>query len=186
MSDTYCSAVLKLQQTDVHRQYHDCEYGFPIADDNDLFERLILEINQAGLSWTTILKKKSHFRTAYSNFDVKTVAGYGTEDIARLLGDPGIIRNRLKIAAAIHNAQVILQLQSEFGSYKNWLDLHQQLSKKDWVILFKKQFRFTGGEIVGEFLMSTGYLSGAHEPKCPIYSKVIAKNPVWIHANSTP
>lgn len=154
----------------LHKQYHDHQYGFPIGDDDELFGRLLLEINQAGLSWTLMLRKQENFRKGYSNFSIDQVAAYGEEDIQRLLSDAGIIRNRLKINAVITNARRILELQKECGSFKNWLDAHHPLSKDAWIKLFKKNFRFVGGEIVGEFLMSTGYLEGAHDVDCPIYS----------------
>ncbi|MBI3162916.1 MAG: DNA-3-methyladenine glycosylase I, partial [Chloroflexi bacterium] len=106
---------------------------------------------------------------------------YAEKDRIRLLADAGIIRNRLKVNAAIVNAQRILELKKEFGSFKNWLDANAKrlLTKDDWTKLFKKTFVFTGGEIVNEFLMSTGYLPGAHQPDCPIYKKVAAKKPMW-------
>src|SRR5918997_4706421 len=128
MTQTYCDAA---QGHEWHGPYHDSEYGFPLESDAELFERLMLEINQAGLSWVTILKKREAFRRAYSGFDPDVVAAYGDADRARLLADPGIIRNRLKVDAAISNAQRILELRRSHG--------------------------FTGGEIVGEFLMSIGY-----------------------------
>lgn len=156
----------------VHGQYHDHEYGFPQRDERELFERLLLEINQAGLSWETILKKREGFRAAYSGFDVNTVAAYGERDIERLLNDAGIIRNRLKVHAAVHNAQVIQQLRASHGSFAAWLDAHHPQDKAAWVKLFKKTFRFTGGEITGEFLMSLGYLPGAHSPDCPVYTRL--------------
>ena len=156
----------------VHGHYHDHEYGFPQRDERELFERLILEINQAGLSWETILKKREGFRKAYSQFNVDAVAAYGERDVERLLNDAGIIRNRLKVHAAIHNAQVIQQLRTSHGSFAQWLDAHHPRSKADWVKLFKKTFRFTGGEITGEFLMSLGYLPGAHAKTCPVYKRL--------------
>jgi DNA-3-methyladenine glycosylase I len=165
---TYCDFVKNLPLTDLHRIYHDTAYGFSINSDDELFERLILEINQAGLSWTTILKKQQQFRVAYDQFSIQTVASYGEKEKKRLLADAGIIRNRLKIDAAIYNATVILRLQKEHGSFKQWLDMHNNLSKEEWVRLFKKTFHFTGGEIVNEFLMSTGYLPGAHAKTCPV------------------
>ncbi len=177
--NSYCEFVWPLDTSNIHRIYHDTAYGFPIADDNELFERLILEINQAGLSWSTILKKQKNFKKAYDNFDIKKVAKYNESDRIRLLNDAGIIRNRLKVNAAIHNANVILQLQVEFGSFKNWLNFHHPKEKPEWVKLFKKTFKFTGGEIVNEFLLSTGYLKGAHIPSCPIYNKVLQANPAW-------
>lgn len=176
---SYCEAVEKMEASNVHRIYHDTEYGFPMNDDNELFGRLILEINQAGLSWTTILNKQENFRKAYDGFNIQKIAGYEERDRQRLLNDAGIIRNRLKIDAAIHNARKILELQNEFGSFKSWLDLQGPLSKVEWVKLFKKTFRFTGGEITNEFLMSTGYLPGAHIPDCPVFKKILAQHPKW-------
>lgn len=93
--------------------------------------------------------------------------------------DAGIIRNRLKIEATIYNAQVIKTIQKDQGSFKNWLDHHHPKSKEEWVKIFKSTFRFTGGEIVNEFLMSTGYLPGAHIESCPVYKKVLKQNPKW-------
>ncbi len=178
---TYCEFVNNLSKEDnnPNKDYHDNHYGFPIIDDNELFERLVLEINQAGLSWLTILKKQNNFREAYSYFDIKTVANYSDKDIERLLNDTGIIRNKLKINAAIHNAKVIVELQNEFGSFQNWIDAHHPKTKEEWVKIFKKTFKFTGGEIVNEFLMSTGYLAGAHDLNCPIHSKVVELKPAW-------
>lgn len=163
----------------LHAAYHDHHYGFPIHDDNELFGRLLLEINQAGLSWETILKKEAAFRRAYANFDIATVAAYTEADRACLLADAGIIRNRLKINAAIVNAQAILAIQASHGSFENWLIQHHPLPKAEWVRLFKRTFRFTGGEIVGEFLLSTGYLPGAHDPTCPVYQRTLAAGPAW-------
>ncbi|MDI9636850.1 DNA-3-methyladenine glycosylase I [Kamptonema cortianum] len=169
---TYCQFVQLPKCHPLHKVYHDTEYGFYSADETVLFERLILEINQAGLSWETILKKRETFKSAYDNFDVDRVAAYGQAEIDRLLSDPGVIRNRLKVLAAIHNAQQIQTLRQSYGSFSNWLETHRSNSKPEWVKLFKKTFKFTGGEIVGEFLMSLGYLPGAHEPDCPIWPLV--------------
>jgi DNA-3-methyladenine glycosylase I len=178
---SYCNFIASLKKDEQveHREYHDNYYGFPILEDDELFCRLILEINQAGLSWTTILKKQNNFRKAYSNFKIKKVAAYTDIDIQRLLNDAGIIRNRLKILAAIENAKTILQLQKEFGSFKDWLDKNHPKSKEEWTKLFKKTFKFTGGEIVNEFLMSTGYLRGAHVESCPIFKKALKAKPMW-------
>ena len=176
---SYCEAIKMMAHDSVNRIYHDSMYGFPIEDDNELFERLILEINQAGLSWSTILHKQKNFKKAYHEFDIKTVASYEELDRQRLLNDAGIIRNRLKIDAAIHNAKVILSLQNEFGSFKNWLDQHHPLPKELWVKLFKKTFKFTGGEIVNEFLMSIGYLKGAHIESCEVGKEVLKHQPAW-------
>jgi DNA-3-methyladenine glycosylase I len=165
---------------DLHQEYHDCHYGFPIHDDNELFGRLILEINQAGLSWETILKKQDALRQAYSDFDISSIAAYSDADFERLMNDSGIIRNRLKINAAIDNAKTVITIQKEFGSFENWLNAHHSLKKEEWVKLFKKTFRFTGGEIVIEFLMSVGILKGAHVEDCEIYHKVLEHKPKWL------
>jgi DNA-3-methyladenine glycosylase I len=181
MPNTYCSAIANFKTDDqlLHKIYHDTQYGFPIEEDNELFCRLILEINQAGLSWTTILKKQDGFRKAYHNFDIKKVAAYKQKDIDRLLNDAGIIRNKLKVNAAIENAKTILTLQKQFGSFKNWLSHHHPKTKDEWVKLFKQHFKFTGGEIVNEFLMSTGYLPNAHSPNCSVYKKILKAKPMW-------
>ena len=179
---SYCFFIESMQPEErkvLHKNYHDHHYGFPIHDDNELFGRLLMEINQAGLSWETILKKEASFRKAYHNFNIKKVASYTEADRARLLSDAGIIRNKLKINAAIENAKTIIHLQKEFGSFEKWLVHHHPKTKDQWVKLFKKTFRFTGGEIVNEFLMSTGYLPGAHHPDCPIYKKVSKAKPAW-------
>ena len=179
---SYCSAIETMSgdRKELHKSYHDKLYGFPIHDDNELFCRLVLEINQAGLSWETILKKEPGFRKAYSNFNVKKVASYTEKDRERLLSDPGIIRNRLKVNAAIENAKAILALQKEFGSFEKWLGLNHPKTKEEWVKLFKKTFRFTGGEIVNEFLMSIGYLPGAHAEDCKVYKQVMKAAPMWL------
>jgi DNA-3-methyladenine glycosylase I len=115
---TYCDYCNTHPEDTFNKAYHDTEYGFPLKDDHLLFERFILEINQAGLSWITILKKADNFRKVYHGFDIEKVAAYDEQDIARLLADAGIIRNRLKINAAIVNAQRIRDLQKEHGSFK--------------------------------------------------------------------
>jgi DNA-3-methyladenine glycosylase I len=178
-SNSYCNSAYNQKKDTIHKLYHDNQYGFPLQSDNELFGRLILEINQAGLSWDIILKKQENFRTAYSNFDIKSVANYNQTDINRLLNNTGIIRNKLKINAAIYNASVIIKIKQEMGSFQLWLDHHHPKTKDQWVKLFKKTFKFTGGEITGEFLMSTGYLEGAHHKNCPIFSKVLKNNPTW-------
>lgn len=179
MATSYCDFVQNAGKESVHKAYHDTEYGFPIQDDNLLFARLVLEINQAGLSWETILKKKDHFFRAFDQFEIAKVARYSKKKKEKLMLDAGIIRNRLKIEATVHNAGVIIALQREFGSFRKWLDSHHPKTKEDWVKLFKKTFRFTGGEIVNEFLMSTGYLPGAHTADCPVYKKVLKQKPKW-------
>jgi DNA-3-methyladenine glycosylase I len=178
---SYCKAIPNMKPADyaVHKKYHDELYGFPIENDDELFCRLVLEINQAGLSWTTILHKEQNFRKAYHQFNIKKVASYKEKDFERLMNDAGIIRNKLKINAAIYNANSILQLQKEFGSFKKWIEHNHPNTKEEWVKLFKKHFRFTGGEIVNEFLMSAGYLNGAHDETCIIYKKLIKSKPLW-------
>jgi DNA-3-methyladenine glycosylase I len=180
---SYCKIIETMQPEDrqaLHKNYHDNYYGFPIHDDNELFGRLIMEINQAGLSWETILKKEKSFRNAYSHFNIKEVAAYQETDRQRLLADAGVIRNKLKVNAAIENAKAILMLQQEFGSFEQWLKHHHPKTKEEWVKLFKKTFLFTGGEIVNEFLMSIGYLDGAHAESCAVYEKIIQSNPMWL------
>jgi DNA-3-methyladenine glycosylase I len=164
----------------LHRPYHDREYGFRVAGDSALFERLVLEINQAGLSWATILRKREAFRRAYDGFDVDAVAAYGEQDRARLMCDAGVVRNRLKINAAVENARRVVSLREEHGSFAAWLNRHHPRGREDWVKLFRETFLFTGGEIVKEFLTSTGYLPGAHLRDCPVYEKVLASNPPWL------
>ncbi|KAB8172191.1 DNA-3-methyladenine glycosylase I [Lysobacter maris] len=166
----------------LHGPYHDREYGVPQREEAVLFERLLLEINQAGLSWETILRKREGFRRAYDGFDVDTVAGYGEAERARLLADAGIIRNRLKVDAAIHNAGVIRAMRDSHGGFADWLDAHARdgdapRDKAAWVKLFKRTFRFTGGEITGEFLMSLGYLPGAHRADCPAMRRIAREHP---------
>ncbi len=177
---SYCSAVRAGSLGDEHVQYHDHEYGFPLRDDNELFERLMLEINQAGLSWTTILRKKAGFQKAYEGFDLVRVAAYTEADEARLLADAGIVRNRLKVKAASENARRILEIRREHGSFAEWIEQYHPREKAEWVKLFKKTFVFTGGEIVGEFLLSTGYLPGAHDEDCPVHKKIERLKPAWL------
>jgi DNA-3-methyladenine glycosylase I len=102
------------------------------------------------------------------------VANYGEKEFLQLMNDQGIIRNRLKINAAIENAKIILKIRKESGSFRKWLDNQSKENRtlEDWTKLFKKTFKFTGGEIVNEFLISTGYLPGAHSPKCPVYKRI--------------
>jgi len=179
---SYCTAITTMQpetRKALHQRYHDDHYGFPIHDDNELFGRLLMEINQAGLSWETILRKEDAFRKAYDGFDLAKVAAYGEIDRNRLLADAGIIRNRLKINAAIENAKAIVEIQQGYGSFEQWLDHHHPMPLGEWMKLFKKTFKFTGGEIVNEFLMSTGYLPGAHDPDCPIHAAILKTGPKW-------
>jgi DNA-3-methyladenine glycosylase I len=155
-----------------HGPYHDSEYGFPSRDETVLFERLCLEIFQAGLSWLLILQRREGMNKAFKGFEVDRVARFGEKDILRLMGDPAVIRNRLKLEAIVENARRIQALRQSHGGFAAWLDAHHPLSKPDWVKLFKKTFKFTGGKITGEFLMSLGYLPGAHRPDCPVMKKI--------------
>jgi DNA-3-methyladenine glycosylase I len=188
---TYCDVA---PGHEWHGPYHDTEYGFPLSGDAELFERLVLEINQAGLSWLTILKKRDAFRDAFHSFDPERVARYGAREKRRLMADAGIIRNRLKIEATIANARTILELRKSHGSFATWLDAHLFVeehgqrstvngqrfrTRAEWVKLFKQTFRFTGGEIVGEFLLSTGYMPGAHRETCPVYQRILELRPAW-------
>jgi DNA-3-methyladenine glycosylase I len=177
MAHPYCLAA---PGHPFHGPYHESEYGFPSREDAVLFERLVLEINQAGLSWLTILKKRAAFTAAFAGWDLDRVAAFGEKDRARLLADAGIIRNRLKVDAAIENAKRLVALRETHGSFAAWLDRHHPQPKADWVKLFRKAFVFTGGEIVGEFLMSLGYLPGAHDPSCPVYARLLERRPPWV------
>ena len=176
MSAAYCLAAPRHPW---HGPYHDQEYGFPAADEAVLLERLTLEINQAGLSWLTVLKKRAAFRAAFADFAVDRVAGFGAAKIERLMADPGIVRNRLKIEAVIANARRVQDLRGSHGSFHGWLEAHHPKTLDEWTRLFRQNFRFTGGLIVGEFLMSLGYLPGAHEADCPVYPRVLALAPPW-------
>lgn len=169
---TYCDYVLNLDNNNIHKEYHDKQYGFPINDDNELFGRFILEINQAGLSWITILKKQNTFRKSFSNFNIKTISEYGEKDINRLVNDSSIIRNELKINSVIFNAKQTVLIQEEFGSFKKWLKKNKDKNLEEWIILFKSKFKFTGKEITREFLVSTGHVVGAHIKECPIFNKI--------------
>jgi DNA-3-methyladenine glycosylase I len=168
----------------VHGLYHDGEYGFPTSEESVLFERLVLEINQAGLSWLTILKKRAAFRAAFAGFDVDRVAAFGPADTDRLLADSGIIRNRLKIEAAAENARRIQVLRKSHGSFAGWLEVHHPRSPQEWTRLFRQTFRFTGGQIVNEFLMSVGYLPGAHQPDCPVFARILDLSPPWARTSA--
>ncbi|MEI6986873.1 MAG: DNA-3-methyladenine glycosylase I [Rhodospirillaceae bacterium] len=172
-----------------HEPYHDQEYGFPVLDDRVLFERLALEINQAGLSWLIVLKKRAALNEAFDGFDIERVADYGENDRARLLGCAGIIRNRRKIDAIIENARRLVALRNETGSFVpgsfvQWIANHHPRSKLEWIALFRRRFTFMGGEIVGEFLMSIGYLPGAHSPDCPVFARLAPLPPPWLAAEA--
>ncbi len=173
----YCAYVSTIKDSeDVDKMYHDHHYGVRIEDDSELFGRLVMEINQAGLSWRTILMKEKGFRKAYHNFNIKKVAAYKEKEIERLLSDASIIRNKLKVHAAVSNAQAIVKIQKEHGSFRKWLDINEQKlqhNKTEWLQLFKQHFTFVGGEIVGEFLMSINILPGSHDKKCKAYRNMI-------------
>jgi DNA-3-methyladenine glycosylase I len=174
---TYCDVALGHPY---HGPYHDTEYGFPVDSESVLFERLTLEIFQAGLSWLIVLKKRDSLNIAFRNFDVGQVANFNQNDISRLREDTSIIRNKLKIEATIYNARTIISFRNSHGGFKNWLKDNHPRSKEDWCKIFKKNFKFTGGEIVSEFLMSIGYLSGAHQQTCPIYPIIEMLEPIWL------
>ncbi len=167
----------------LHGPYHDREYGFPVTDESVLFERFVLEINQAGLSWELMLKKRTNFHAAYEGYDLDRVADYGDRERARLLADAGIIRNRLKIDAVIENARRVRSLRDSHGGFAAWIETQHPRPKDDWVKLFKKTFKFTGSEITGEFLMSIGYLPGAHRPGCPVAARIAALGPAWMRGS---
>lgn len=178
---SYCEAIRGFPDSarETNRRHHDRSHGFPAKNDDELFAKLVLEMNQAGLSWTTILKKEKAFRRAFHGFRVAKVARYKSRDVKRLLGDAGIIRNRLKVRAAIHNANVVLRLQKEHGSFHGWLVAHRPRPIEEWVKLFRATFKFMGYEIVNEFLMSTGHIRGAHHSRCPVHKKILRLKPVW-------
>ena len=187
---TYCRVAVA---DPVHRAYHDEEYGFPVADDRVLFERLSLEIFQAGLSWRLVLMKRAAFGRAFAGFDVGRVAAFDDADVHRLLADPAIIRNRRKIEAVIANARVLVGLSGDGcrdgGSgdvvgdrrwnFAGWLAARHPRTEGEWLTLFRRTFRFMGPEVVREFLLSTGYLAGAHDADCPVQARILAARPPW-------
>ncbi|EME71807.1 3-methyladenine DNA glycosylase [Paramagnetospirillum caucaseum] len=166
-----------------HGPYHDQEYGFPLTDERALFERLCLEIFQAGLSWLIVLKKRPSMVAAFDGFDVDTVAAYGEAEMERLLADAGIIRNRRKLEAIVENARRLQALRAREGSFAAWIERHHPLTKNDWVKLFRATFVFMGGEVVGEFLMSIGYLPGSHREDCPVQARVRAAAPPYLRVD---
>ena len=171
-------------------EYHDTEWGVPTHDDRALFELLILEGAQAGLSWDTILKKRESYRLAFDGFDAAKVARYGEEKVADLLSDPGIVRNRLKVAAAVQNARSFLVVQSEFGSFDAyiWSFVGGKPRKNSWTRmeelpaktlesetmskdLRKRGFRFVGPTICYAFMQSIGMVND-HQVDCFRYLQV--------------
>ena len=165
--------------------YHDTEWGVPLHDDRALFELLILEGAQAGLSWTTILNKRDHYRRAFDRFDVKKISRYGERDVARLLADAGIVRNRLKIAATIANANACLAVQREFGSFDRFIwqfvggrplqpkrramtDVTARTPESDAMSkeLLRRGFKFVGSTICYAFMQASGMVND-HLVTCP-------------------
>ena len=158
--------------------YHDREWGVPLHDDRALFELLILEGAQAGLSWSTILKKRENYRAAFDNFDAKKIARYDALKVARLMADPGLVRNRLKIAATIGNAQAFLAVQKEFGSFDRYLwqfvggppgqssrrgmkEVPARTPESDALSkdLLKRGFKFVGSTICYAFMQASGLVN---------------------------
>ena len=165
-----------------HGPYHDREYGFPLTGDAELFERLVLEINQAGLSWLTILKKRDAFRRAFDGF----VPTWWPATARPSASGSSVTRASCATASRwtprVENARRVVALRAQYGDLAGWLAAHHPRSKEEWVRLFRQTFRFVGGEIVGEFLMSIGYLPGAHEPDCPVYRRIAPLRPPWMAA----
>ena len=170
--------------------YHDAEWGVPVHDDRTLFEFLILEGAQAGLSWTTILRKRTNYRKAFDRFDPKKIARYGEEKAAALLADEGIVRNRLKVAAAIRNAQSFLAVQKEFGSFDAYIwqftggqplrngwrrmsDVPARTAESDAMSkdLAKRGFKFVGSTICYAFMQATGMVND-HLATCFRYQEL--------------
>jgi DNA-3-methyladenine glycosylase I len=164
--------------------YHDDEWGVPVHDDRHLFEMLILEGAQAGLSWLTILKKRENYRVAFHDFDCETIAAYRPEDVTRLLGNPGIVRNRLKIESTIKNARGALAIAEEFGSldsflwryvdgisvqnrWKSMLDIPTKTARSDAMSkdLKRRGFNFVGSTICCAFMQAVGMLND-HTTDC--------------------
>ena len=174
----------------LYEAYHDEEWGVPVKDDQTLFEFLVLETFQAGLSWITVLKKRENFRKALDNFDHQKIANYGQSKIDVLLADPGIIRNKLKVHATISNAQLFMEIQREFGSFsayiwgfvndtpiKNTLKNYKEgpgttpLSDTVSKDLKKRGFKFVGSTVVYAFMQATGMVND-HEVNCFRYNEV--------------
>lgn len=170
--------------SELYIAYHDQEWGRPEHDDRKLFEMLILEGFQAGLSWITILKKREAFRKAFDNFEPAVVAAYGSEKLEALMGDPGIVRNRHKIEATIQNAKVFLNIQKEFGSFDRYLwgftdgqvilntddtvRASSELSDRISADLKRRGMKFVGTVIIYSFLQAVGVVND-HERGCWCY-----------------
>jgi DNA-3-methyladenine glycosylase I len=154
------------QATPELRYYHDHEYGFPVANNRAYFERLVLEMFQAGLSWRTILAKRKNFRQAFAGFSPQRVAKFTRADVQRLLKDRTIVRNRLKIEATIQNAATFSRLAKRPGGFKAFVNTLPLNNSRATVLSFRKIFAFMGPNIVAEFLMSTGHWPVRHEAGC--------------------
>lgn len=162
-----------------HGPYHDDEYGFRATDDSVIFERLTLEVFQAGLSWLICLKKRPGFRTAFAGYDIDRVADFKEQEIAELLTRAEIIRHRGKIQATIHNACELRDLRDHHGTLVQWLDSNHPASLAHWQRMMRKRFKFAGPEVVREFLASLGYLPDAHGTACPTFRRVIDQRAPW-------
>ena len=162
----------------IYIKYHDKEWGVPKHDDQEIFEMLVLESFQSGLSWITILKKRENFRNAFDDFDYEKISEYDDEKIEELLQDEGIIRNRGKIEAAINNAKIFIDIQEEFGSFDEYIwdftdgeiikaeyETESDLSKKISKDLKKRGMKFVGPKIIYSFLEAIGIIDN-HEKKC--------------------
>ena len=149
--------------------YHDNEYGFRITDDILYFERLTLEIFQAGLSWATILKKRVAFQKAFDGFDFYKIAKYKEKKIESLLQDNAIIRNKKKIEATIYNAGVFIKIINDNKSFDNYLAKQPVDNREELLKVFKKNFKFMGVLILEEFMMSVGVWPVKHEKGCFLY-----------------
>ena len=169
------------EKSEIYKKYHDEEWGMPKYDDRDLFELLILEGFQAGLSWITVLKKREAFRRAFDNFDVKKVAGYDEDKISELLNNAEIIRSRGKITAAVNNAKIFMEIQKEFGSFSNYIwaftdnkviknktdefPVKTELSDRISKDLKKRGMKYTGSVIIYSYLQAIGVVND-HERNC--------------------
>ena len=183
MAEPYC---LVARGHPVHGPFHDAEHGFPVATDPALLERLALEINQAGLSWLVVLKRRESLARAFAGYDLDRVAAFGAADVERLCADPGVIRHRRKIEAVVENARRMADLRDRHGSARAWFDHHHPLAADAWLKLLRRTFVFVGPEIANELLVGTGYLPGAHLPDCPAFARVLAADPPWSRAAAAP
>ncbi len=151
--------------------YHDREYGVRVSGDVKYFERLILEIFQAGLSWGTILKKRENFNRAFDNFNFYKIAAYDEKKIGTLMNDPGIIRNRRKIEAAVYNAGRFVEIVGEHSSFDSFMTKLSVNDRDEVLRIFRKNFRFMGPLIVEEFMMSVGFWKVKHEKTCFMFNE---------------